>query len=124
MSRNFWATPARVSLLASLVLSSSLLFQGCRSYPTRKEVEAAIWNVNFPLPAEVCGPKLDPKECTTDSKSPWCYGFYRVLNAGGFEFISLCQPEATQMNGIWGPQLKNILDKYLPEKPQEPRQGN
>jgi hypothetical protein len=67
--------------------------------------------VNLPIPAEICEREPQLK----------LYGFYRRLNSGKLEFFSICQPEIAQFNGVWGPQLKDMLDKYLPE---EPRTGN
>lgn len=117
-SRNCLVIRAQGYLLVSLVLLSSLGCLGCQSI-TRKEVEAAVWSLNLPLPPELCGPK--PTTCDATSKSLWCRGFYRVLDGGGLEFISACAPEAAQMKGVWGPHLKEMLDKYLPE---EPRKGD
>ncbi len=70
--------------------------------------------MNLPVPADICehAPELKLR------------GFYRRLNDGKLEFISICTPEVTQMNGVWGPHLREMLDKYLPEKPTEPRQGD
>lgn len=118
-SRNYWDILALASLPVCLALSLCLVCLGCNSLPTRKQVEAAIWSVNTPLPADACGVK--PATCTSASTSLWCRGFYRFLNDGKLEFISFCAPESRDMKGVWGPQLKEMLDKYLPD---EPRKGD
>lgn len=85
-----------------------MTFPACRSL-SRKEVEAAIWLTNFPLPADVCA--KDPAISR--------YGFYRRLNDGRLEFFSICNPATDKWVGIYGPQLTDLLDKYLPEPPQQ-----
>jgi plasmid replication initiation protein len=76
-----------------------LLFCSC---VTRQEVDAVVWLNNFnAVVADPCD-----------------HAFYRKLNTGKFEVISICRPAAHEMVSITSRDFNNILDKALP-KPKE-----
>lgn len=74
---------------------------------TREEIEATVWLNNFP-PASLCltNPELSQ------------YGFYRRLNNGKLEFMSMCKKEARDFFAIPKADFNRLLDRALP-KPQE-----
>lgn len=82
-----------------------LLLCGCQTV-TRKQVDAAVWLNNAPIPTEICDREPQLKQ----------YGFYRKLDDGKFEFMSFCKPGAEKWVGIYGPDFYKFLDALLPEK--------
>lgn len=60
-----------IKLIALVALASCV---------SKREVDAKIWLNNFPVPKESCDAAPAIKE----------YGFYRRLNDGNFEFVSIC----------------------------------
>lgn len=93
----------RVAILALL-----LLYSGC---VTRQEVEAVIWLNNFNDQGgslnELCAnvPELKQR------------GFYRKLDLGKYELVSVCNPIARDFLIVHKDDLARLLDKALP-KPQ------
>ncbi len=73
---------------------------------TRRQVQAAIWLNNAPLPADLC---RDVPELSR-------YGFYRRLNDGRLEFVSWCKEEAGQWFAIHKDDLERLLNQGIPEK--------
>lgn len=81
--RKLSTPPAPVNPLVLLGLSFGMIFlTGC---PSEREINAALWETNTPLPAELCRrvPELRDR------------GFRRKLSGGGWEFVSFCTPCAT-----------------------------
>lgn len=72
----------------------------------RAEIEATLWLNNSPIPDELCSrdPELQK------------YGFYRRLNSGQLEFISLCSPKAREWISIHKDDLERILNRTIPEE--------
>lgn len=99
-------------LLASLpvlmVSSIATLSLGCIS---RGEIRASIWLNNASDPA-LCG----PSRALSPHPALWDRGFYRRLDAGGFDFISFCDPRAAQWIGIHRADLEAILNETLPRE--------
>jgi hypothetical protein len=81
-----------------MALSLLILCQGCVS---KREINAAIWLNNSPLPVEIC--ERDPvlKQ----------YGFYRRLNNGKFEFISFCDEKARNWLSMHKDDFNRIMDR-------------
>jgi acid phosphatase class B len=67
---------------------------------SRKKIEAAIWLNNFP-PKELCerNPELHQ------------YGFYRKLNNGKLEFVSICKEEAKKYLTMYKDDLDEIMQE-------------
>lgn len=86
-------------LLLSLLLSSCI---------SREEVEAVIFLNNFHAMGPIC-------ERTPEIKQ---YGFYRKLNDGKLEFVSICNSTARNYLAVHKDDFNRLLDKALP-KPQE-----
>lgn len=86
--------------MPALLLSTTLLL-GC---PTRKEVQAEIWN-HASISKEICDANPSIKE----------YGISRQLDDGRWEFISYCQKEARDYIGIKTSKMNEFLDALLPE---------
>ncbi len=89
--------------MKTLIILISLFTFGCI---TRDEVNATIWLNNFKAIQENC------------LKFPELYdfGFYRKLNSGKIEFISICSETAKDMLSIYKVDYNNLLDKALPKK--------
>lgn len=94
----------RFLLLVCLVLS----LPGCVS---RGEIKAAIWLNNGSDPAQ-CG----LSRATSPNPVLWDHGFYRRLDAGGFEFISFCDPRSSEWFAIYRSDLEEILNETLPRE--------
>ena len=80
-----------------------LLFQGCVS---PKKIKAALWINNLPIPEEVC----------KEAPELYDYGFYRRLNDGSFEFVSVCDKVASEFFEMHKDALKDILNETGNEK--------
>jgi len=78
--------------------------------PSRQQVDAVIFLNNTPLPEYLCD-----REPALHN-----YGFYRILNGGGYDFISFCNPEARRWISVYESDFNRILDKYLPPKEKKP----
>lgn len=87
---------------------SSTLFLGCKTV-TRSEVEATVWLNNLPLPKEICDASPELK----------LRGFYRLLNDGKYEIVSVCNPSITEFVEMPKDDFNRILDALLP-KPNNP----
>jgi hypothetical protein len=68
---------------------------------SRKELNAAIWLNNAPLPGELCDA----------SPVNRLYGFYRRLNDGTLEFVSFCNPDAADWVSMHKDDFKRLLDQ-------------
>lgn len=79
-----------------IILALPLIAAKC---PTKTQINAAIW-LNNGLPAEFCCDKCEG----------WEYGFYRKLNDGKFEFISLCDPKAKDWVSMHKDDFKKFTD--------------
>ena len=66
-----------------------------------KKIRAALWINNLPVPEEVC----------KESPELYDYGFYRRLNDGSFEFVSVCDKVASEFFEMYKDDLKNILNE-------------
>lgn len=88
-------------LLLLLLLSSCV---------TKKEINAAIWVNNF------MGEKDSESIKDLCERYPEIrdYGFYRVLNTGKKEFISICNPSARGFVAMYKTDFQKILDQNLP----------
>lgn len=71
--------------------------------PQRSEIEAKVWNNNFPLPQEICDKVPELQD----------YGFYRRLNDGKLELQSVCNPLMPQMVSMKYDDFKALLDQYV-----------
>ena len=92
-----------------LFATACLGLTSCKT-PTRPEIEANLWLTNAPIPQEICEREPALKD----------YGLYRKLNSNELEFISFCEPEVRHWLSIHERDLKNLLDKYVPE-PNKPK---
>lgn len=90
-----------------LVVVLLTLSTGC---VTRRQIEAAIWINNF-YPDE--GESIS-ELCINDPRLER-YVFYRKLNNGKFEVISICDPNAGTMFSMTASDVKEMLDGTLPE---------
>lgn len=95
-------TRTQGSRLIWLVLLSLAMLQGCL---TRKQIEAASWLNNFKAVQELCVKYPELRD----------YGFYRKLNDGNLQFLSMCEENAQRMVSFLDTDLKKILDGTLPE---------
>lgn len=98
-------------MLNLLILSLSLLlFTSCKT-PTRPEINAKIWlnNAGGNSLKAICAREEALKD----------FGFYRRLNNGKLEFVSFCSSTSTGFVAITEKDFNEILDKYIPEPPQE-----
>jgi hypothetical protein len=79
---------------------------------TRQQIEAATWLNNFKaVPKEYCG--------TSTNRGPlWDYGFYRKLNTGKYQFISLCTNQGSEMFSVTDSDYQKILEAALPKGKQ------
>lgn len=95
-------TRTLAALQAGLVLSCATLSPGCL---TRKEVDAALWLNNLPLPKELCTaqPALRDR------------GIYRRLENGKLEFVSVCTPQIHDYMSAHKDDVKKVMDALLPE---------
>lgn len=84
---------------------------------TRKEVQAHIWLNNF-MGDGTSGSTVYIKDLCDRTPELNTVGFYRVLDSGKKEFISVCNPIARNMLSITRADFQKILDENLPEKPQ------
>jgi hypothetical protein len=84
-------------LTLCLVLSLS-------SCVTKKQIQAATWLNNFhAIPHEFCG--------DTNNRGPlWNYGFFRRLNDGRLQFISICTEQAGRMFTTTEEDYRKLLD--------------
>lgn len=89
-------------LFGFIIAGILLLATGC---VTRGEIEAAVW-LNNGVPQDVC----DREPVLKD------HGFYRRLNDGKLEFISFCDPTATDWLSMHKTDYARILDATLPKK--------
>jgi hypothetical protein len=81
-----------------------ILSQACVS---RKQINAAIWKVNTPIPSELCARESSLKD----------YGFYRKLNDGRLEFVSFCKEESRHFLSITEKDFENIMNEVaLPDE--------
>lgn len=71
--------------------------------PQRSEIEAKVWNNNFPLPQEICDKVPELQD----------YGFYRRLNDGKLELQSVCNPLMPKMVSMKYDDFKALLDQYV-----------
>lgn len=106
--RSYWAARKLGSLLVYLALSSAILCLTSCKAPTRAEINATIWLNNSPLPKELCF----QGEVKTVL---WDYGFYRKLDSGKLEFISFCDPSASQWLSVYKDDFNRMMDEYLPD---------
>jgi len=91
-----------------ILILISLFFVSC---VTREQIQATIWLNNF-----------------NDSIQPICardpelknYGFYRKLNTGKIEFVSVCSLQAVHFVALPEKDFNNILDQALPKKSETP----
>lgn len=90
-----------------LAIISLLFLSSCIS---REEVEAVIWLNNFNdesnSMAGVCERNPEIKQ----------YGFYRKLNSGKLEFVSICNQTAINYLGVQKDDFNRLLDKALPKQ--------
>lgn len=117
--KNHLEALVRASLLAMLVAAIGLLFQGCRTTPLRKEIDALVWK-NTGLPLSLCGSSRE------DSPNPllWDSGIYRTLDTGGYDFIPYCvrsemdehASEVRRFLSVRDDDYARMLDTYIPEK--------
>lgn len=115
ISKNSLAVLGRVSrqiCLALLLLTACLVLTGCLT-PSREEINATIWNNNFPLPADICSREPDLHQ----------RGFFRRLDSGKLEFMSVCKactPEQKDCAQFWksvhANDLDALMDKYIPKQ--------
>jgi len=75
---------------------------------TREQVDAAVW-LNNGLPSDLCDKEPRLKD----------YGFYRKLDAGGYEFKPFCDADAKDWVSVQRDQYNNVMDQLLP-KPSTP----
>lgn len=90
-----------------LAVLSLLLLCSCI---TREEIEVAIWKNNF---NDAKGSMKELCETYPEIKD---YGFYRKLNDGTLEFISVCNPHAREMLSIHNADFVRLMDRALPKK--------
>lgn len=94
----------------TLFLPVLLLLSSC---VTRKEIEAVIFLNNFNdkdnSMAGVCERNPEIKQ----------YGFYRKLNTGKLEFVSVCNPIARDYIAVNKDDFNRILDANLPESKEQ-----
>ena len=91
----------------SLAVGLLTSFQACQT-PSRGEIEAKVWNNNFPLPQEICDKSPELQD----------YGFYRRLNDGRLEIQSVCNPLLPNMVSMKYDDFKALLDQYI-KRPSE-----
>jgi hypothetical protein len=97
--------------MKTLFLISTLLFLS--SCITREEVDAVIWLNNFNddknSMAGVCERNPEIKQ----------YGFYRKLNNGKLEFVSICNTTARNYLAVQKDDFNRLIDKALPKPPEQ-----
>jgi len=86
--------------MAPKLLIACLVLASCQT-PTKSEVDALIWNTNFPIPQELCLNGVRQ------------YGFYRRLDDGRLEFWSGCNVEMPPMVCMKAEEYKALLDQYI-----------
>lgn len=74
---------------------------------TKKEIQAAIWLNNGPLPESIC-------ESIPEIK---LYGFYRKLDNGKYEFLSYCSQISPEMISMTADDMNKFLDELPNGKP-------
>lgn len=67
---------------------------------SRKQIRAAIWLNNAPIPQELC--EREPEIAF--------YGFYRRINTGEIEFVSFCNPEAADWLAMHKDDFADLLN--------------
>lgn len=88
-------------LTVFLVLLLILLATGC---VTRKQIEAATWLNNYnAIPDELCYPGAEL----------YRIGFFRRLDDGKFQFISICSDTAAKMLSATPEDYKKLLDAAM-----------
>lgn len=97
LSRLNLVRSTRGSLRAILALSLLMTSQAC---VTRREIQAAIWLNNSPIPKEFC--ERDP-----DLK---LYGFYRRLDSGKLEFMPFCNSKAREWVSMHKDDFNRLMD--------------
>lgn len=87
-----------------------LLLTLTASCVTREEIEVAIWMNNFNAQElkEIC-----EREPVMNQ-----VGFYRKLNDGRLELVSVCKKEAHEFLEMTKTDFNTILDKTLPKPPE------
>lgn len=90
-----------------LALFSLLMICSC---VTREEIDAAIWKNNFN------DEKGSMKELCLTYPEIKDYGFYRKLNDGSLEFVSICNPIARQFLSMHNDDFVRLMNKALPKK--------
>jgi hypothetical protein len=93
---------AYLALLLILLASS-----GCI---TRKQIEAATWLNNFH--------SIDPTLCYPNGPL-YERGFFRRLDDGRFQFISICTETASKMLSATPEDYKKLIDAALGSKKRE-----
>jgi hypothetical protein len=74
---------------------------------TRKQIEAATWLNNFH--------SIDPTLCYPGGPL-YERGFFRRLDDGRFQFISICTETAAKMLSVTAEDYKKLLDAALERK--------
>lgn len=80
------------------------MFLSISSCVTKKQIQAAIWLNNGPLPPQICESNVELKQ----------YGFYRKLDDGRLEFIPYCSEISSRMISMTEEDMNKFLDE-LPE---------
>jgi hypothetical protein len=71
---------------------------------TRKQIEAATWVNNFnAIPDDACYP----------GKSLYRVGFFRRLDTGKYQFVSVCSDTGNKMLSATADDYKKLLDAAL-----------
>jgi hypothetical protein len=87
-----------------IVCLGLLLILSLSSCVTKKQIEAATWLNNYHvIPDELCYPEGPLYEV----------GFFRRLNDGKFQFVSICSPTAGKMMSVTPEDYKKLLDAAL-----------
>jgi hypothetical protein len=91
------------------VLPGLLLLMISPACVSKREINAAIWLNNTPIPQDICDRQIEL----------WSYGFYRKLNNGKIEFVSFCKKEARE----WLAMNKVDFNKFMDQVtvPNEPK---
>lgn len=96
----------------------SFLFVALTGCISRKEIIASLF-LNNGMSPEMCG----KDKASSPNPVLWDYGFYRRLNAGGFEFISFCDSRSMEWVAVNKRDLENILNANLPTASPAPIQS-
>jgi hypothetical protein len=76
---------------------------------SRKEIRAAIWLNNGPIPKEIC--EREPEVA-------W-YGFYRRLNNGKLEFVSFCNPDSKEWLAMHKDDFAELINRGTAPKQEQ-----